>query len=380
MRIAFYHKSAWPKYKGAIFTRVHQLAREQNVDVSFTHVAETDEVRLALGGVDLSYHHYPFRVLFQGSYEDASTLQRIHRLTRDVIAHPCNLVVLPGYDRPECWTMLLACMLLRRKRAVFCDSTRHDNPPVRWKTWAKRAFFACCHGFVGYGERTKEYLISLGAHERDVVVPCVAAALPHDYDSVGVLERYQRQAPDVRQPLKFLYVGRLAEEKGLFDLLDAFAAVRIELPEARLELVGEGGLRRDLEGRLRELELEQAVTLRGAMPLHEVAELYYSSAALVLPSHREPWGLVANEALSYGCPVVISDRCGCTPELLIDGATGFGFAARSVAALRQAMLDVIRLSDDRPATARRCVEVAHRLTPERAARRMLEGCIGLALH
>jgi len=76
MHIRIYHKSLWPKYKGAIFSALYQLTQARNLKVSFVHVAETDEIRLQLGGVDLSYHQYPFRVIIPGSYEDAGTLRR----------------------------------------------------------------------------------------------------------------------------------------------------------------------------------------------------------------------------------------------------------------------------------------------------------------
>jgi glycosyltransferase involved in cell wall biosynthesis len=374
MRIGFYHKSLWPKYKGAIFSFVYELSRKSNMNVTFVHVAETDEIRLALGGVDLTYHKYPFRVLIRGSYEDSSTLLRIGALARDVMKHPVDLIVLPGYDRIENWAMLLVCIVLGRKRAVFCDSTVYDNPQVRWKGWAKRFFFARCDGIIGYGQRTKEYLVQLGASEANIVVPCVAPALPHDYDASKVLAQYGRQSGTTFDPPRFLYVGRLAPEKGLLDLLGAFAVVRAKMPGAHLDVIGEGGLRAALVDCLRELGLADAVTLRGTMSLGDIVPQYSSSVALVLPSHREPWGLVANESLSYGCPVVVSDRCGCGPELVIDGVTGYVFAAGDVEALTAAMLKVAGLSVDRAATAEQCINVASKLTPERAAARMLEGC------
>jgi glycosyltransferase involved in cell wall biosynthesis len=102
--------------------------------------------------------------------------------------------------------------------------------------------------------------------------------------------------------------------------------------------------------------------------------LFFRSMALVLPSHSEPWGLVVNEALSFGCPAVVSDRCGCVPELVIDGVTGFAFQAGDIGALSAALLAVCRLSQERLATAAECVRVISAYSPERAALRMLQGC------
>lgn len=372
MRVSVYHKSQWPKYKGAIFTQLHRLSRSAGLDVSFIHVAETDEMRKNMGGVDLSYHDYPCRVLIAGSYEDASWQHRVKVLTRDLWRHPADLVILPGYDRIENFVMLLLCVILRRRRAVFCDSTGNDNRRVLIKTLAKRFFFFWCNGFIAYGQRSKEYLVSLGADPRDVIIPCQAAALPHEYDSAEVLSLYRQESSVSRVP-RFLYVGRLAPEKGLFDLVNAFSQVRRSLPDAHLDLVGAGNLHEALQQKVNELGLAAAVTLHGSLDLRDIAPMYRASLALVLPSHGEPWGLVANESLSYGCPIVVSDRCGCLPELVDEGVTGYWFATEDVNALAAAMLAVAKLSADRVATAQRCIELMARYSPERAAARMLEG-------
>jgi glycosyltransferase involved in cell wall biosynthesis len=81
-----------------------------------------------------------------------------------------------------------------------------------------------------------------------------------------------------------------------------------------------------------------------------------------------------NEALSYGCPVVVSDICGCTPELVLSGVTGFVFPATDVGALCERMHQVISLNNDRFNTAKRCLEVISQYTPERAAFEILKGC------
>jgi len=98
---------------------------------------------------------------------------------------------------------------------------------------------------------------------------------------------------------------------------------------------------------------------------------------MILPSYREPWGLVVNEALSFGCPVVVSDICGCVPELVIDGVTGYSFRAGDVGALAQAMSKLQLLSENRPAVALRCLHVIANFTPELAAARILRGCVSI---
>jgi glycosyltransferase involved in cell wall biosynthesis len=99
---------------------------------------------------------------------------------------------------------------------------------------------------------------------------------------------------------------------------------------------------------------------------------------LVLPSHSEPWGLVVNESLSYGCPVVVSSACGCVPHLALDGLTGFSFEVGNVDALRRALVALMQLSVDRKTVARNCLEVIANYTPERSATQILDGCLRMA--
>jgi glycosyltransferase involved in cell wall biosynthesis len=129
-----------------------------------------------------------------------------------------------------------------------------------------------------------------------------------------------------------------------------------------------------LKKHITRLELDGAVTLLGPQNLDDVVPLLYRSVALVLPSHREPWGLVVNESLSYGCPVVVSNHCGCVPELVIEGVTGYSFLTGNVEALSAAMIAAVDLSRDRATTAKNCLKVVSAFSPASAASRILKGC------
>jgi glycosyltransferase involved in cell wall biosynthesis len=374
MHVSIYHNILWSKYKGGVFSQVYVQSQARGIGTSFIQIAETDDERIALGDVDLSYHQYPFRLLFRGAYSHPSRWRRVISLVQDVLKNSSDLVVIPGYHRVEYWAMLFVCILLRRKRAVFCDSTEFDRPKTNWREIAKRVFFSGCDGFFCYGIRSKEYLMKYGAEESKIVYRCQAAALPHEYDPAKVLARYEALPRSASKVHRFTYVGRLSIEKGLFDLLEAFAKVHSTASNVRLDLVGAGPLRAELIARVSELKLEQVVSFLGAKNIGEIAELFIESTASVLPSHSEPWGLVVNESLSYGCPVVVSNVCGCVPDLVVDGVTGYSFEVGDVEALSGAMLSTMEMAADRVAVARQCLAVISEYTPNRAAAQILDGC------
>jgi glycosyltransferase involved in cell wall biosynthesis len=374
-KVSIYHNILWSKYKGVVFSKVYSRSVGGGINVSFIQIAETEQQRVALGNIDLSYHKYPYRLLFPGSFDSVPVGRRILALMRDVLKNPSDLVVIPGYEHIEYWGMLLVCMLLRRKRAVFCDSTINDRPrSYLLRELAKGFFFRRCDGFFCYGIRSKDYLLSYGVNEKRIIFRYQAAALPHDYDRNEVLKEYRAIPSGERESPTFLYVGRLSGEKGLEDLLDGFKTVHARVPTAKLNLVGAGSLKQKLIDRAKALGLETSVSFLGAMGMDEIARLFMRSTALVLPSHSEPWGLVVNESLSYGCPVVVSDACGCVPELVLNGITGYSFPVGDVRALTDALLDVRRLSADRVALAERCMDIIAGYSPDVAASQILDGC------
>jgi glycosyltransferase involved in cell wall biosynthesis len=374
-RVAIYHNILWARYKGLVFSSLFVQAPSSRIEPSFVQIAETHGTRIGLGSIDLSYHRYPYRLLFKGPVDEISGPRMTVALVRDFFRQRAELIVLPGYHLIGYWALLLMCMILRRKRAVFCDATTFDQPRgSAIRELAKGLFFRRCHGVFCYGLRSKEYVQGYGVEESKITFPCQAAALPHDYNPEQVRGFYRTLTIDDATAPRFTYIGRLAPEKGLDEAFIALKAILSRHPDAHMDLFGSGPMREELIAKTRELELQHAVTFHGTKDLSEIAPSLMRSTALVLPSHSEPWGLVVNEALSYGCPVVVSDHCGCVPELVIDGVTGYSFETGNTTALAAAMEAVIKLAPRRRSIAEQCMGTISIYTPEKAAAQILEGC------
>ena len=104
---------------------------------------------------------------------------------------------------------------------------------------------------------------------------------------------------------------------------------------------------------------------------------YLRATALVLPSQSEPWGLVVNEALHHGCPVIVSERCGCVPELVAGSPCGIVVPSGDIEALVLALEQAAHAFADRAAIARQCLETIASFTPEAAAGKILEAAAKL---
>ncbi|MGI0129184.1 MAG: glycosyltransferase family 4 protein [Thermoplasmata archaeon] len=165
-----------------------------------------------------------------------------------------------------------------------------------------------------------------------------------------------------------LFVGRLASNKGLVDLLPAFAALSRDDPDAHLVVIGEdGGMRESLEARVRGLGLGARVHFLGHLGDEALLAAAYREATFtVLPSEYEAFGLVLLESLAQGTPV-IATRVGGIPEFIEDDRSGILVPPGQVTPLAEAMR---RLWAD-PALAKRLgrhgrTEVVPRYTWDRA--------------
>ena len=131
-------------------------------------------------------------------------------------------------------------------------------------------------------------------------------------------------------PVQILYLGQLIERKGVDILLRALGA----LPDLdwALTLVGSGDQKDALEAQALELKLENRVTFQSALENEAAMQKMAESDVFVLPSRHDGWGVVVNEALLRGVPVICSDHCGAS-DLLGESWRGEAFAAGSAAGL-----------------------------------------------
>ncbi len=144
-------------------------------------------------------------------------------------------------------------------------------------------------------------------------------------------------APFPKQPV-FLCIGRFSPEKGHILLLNAFAAVRMDHPDARLILVGDGDMQDRLVAQVSDLGLEASVEFAGWLDSDAVQEKIREASVLVHPSFSEGLPVVIMEAMTERRPVISTYIAG-IPELVKEGETGWLIPAGQEADLTQAMKD-----------------------------------------
>ena len=130
-------------------------------------------------------------------------------------------------------------------------------------------------------------------------------------------------------------MGRLAEEKNVAGLLRSWTTYRNEGGTWPLVLCGDGPERTKLQTLAASTPHAADVHFPGLKSSRELLPIYAAAGCFVLPSTREPWGLVVNEAMAAQLPVLVSDRCGCSVDLVVQGENGFTFAPNDEARLAE---------------------------------------------
>jgi glycosyltransferase involved in cell wall biosynthesis len=142
-----------------------------------------------------------------------------------------------------------------------------------------------------------------------------------------------------------LFAGRLAEQKGLFDLLTAISIVSRQGYRFTVDIVGGGVLAKKLGEEVRRLSIEKHVNFHGQTPPEEMSLHYRTAHILILPSLYEGHPLVINEAMSHGMPVIVTRSGG--PEYFVEQSMGTVCNPGKAHELADAMATMIRLPSEK---------------------------------
>ncbi len=283
---------------------------------------------------------FPLRTLFQRPFEDVSYREQCQR-TADVLKEiePATIMVVGYSDKIMRYLAVWA-----KNHGVPCimttDTTGRDKPRTRLKEilkawWCKRYFDAM---FLP-GERSVVYFTELGFPEEKIwrgVHVVDIAFLESGSSDARSLDRECRRSLNLPDHY-FLTVARLSEEKNIHGLLRAFREYRQKGGPWDLVVVGSGPQQENLRSCQREQEIS-GVHFVDWKQYEDLPPYFGLASCFVLPSISEPWGVVVNEALACGLPVLVSRQCGCVPELCRRGVNGYDFDPHNTEELTNLML------------------------------------------
>jgi glycosyltransferase involved in cell wall biosynthesis len=256
-----------------------------------------------------------------------------------------NSILCGGYNHPAFWEALTWTKFHSAHFAAWIESTSLDqrHPSVLSKFF-KQMFIRNCVSFAVPGKSSADYVRSMGAPaERIHTAPNAVDIRRFATLARLVREREQQCRAELVLPRRyFLYAGRIVPEKGVFQLLEAYTRLAPELrSQVGLVFVGEGTARNELMKNAANIN-PGTVVFPGFAQRDQLAAFYALAEVLVFPTLSDPWGLVVNEAMACGLPIIATDVAGCTADLVHDRENGYVIPVANVGELADAMAAVAR--------------------------------------
>lgn len=301
-------------------------------------------------------------------------------IVREVASGRYDALWVHGYMHATAWLGVAAARARGMTVLLRDEQTLLQRRPWRRRALKEpllRALFAQCSGLY-IGEENRRYFRRYGIPERRLFFA------PYAVDN-AFFQRRARQLARRRDALRrsfgitddapvVLFAGKFIEKKQPLRLIDAFARVRRARP-CWLLMAGDGPLRPAAEALAARLGVP-GVRFAGFLNQTELPNAYASADLFVLPSsHNETWGLVVNEAMNFGLPVVVSDRVGCARDLVREGENGFVVPHDDTDALARAIDALVAHPELRARFGRKSRARIDAYSVERAADGIVEACL-----
>jgi 1,2-diacylglycerol 3-alpha-glucosyltransferase len=326
----------WPRFGPYHLARLRgarATLKDAQIDIVGLEIASRDEIYLwreeAAG--DLVKH-----VVFPGRiYEQISPFEMQRALPARLRQIRPDVIAINGYSTNDSWSILLWCRMHGCPTIMMTDSKADDKPRPTAKEWLKRGIVAQFNAGFCAGRPHYRYLERLGMKPEQIFVGLDAVDNAY-FCREAERARQNRSAylgfPGLQTPEPFfLASSRFVAGKNLDGLLHAYAEYRRRLDTARdgqapwrLVILGDGDERPAIE-RLANTAGIAGVSFPGFRQIDELPIYYGLASVFIHPSHQETWGLVVNEAMAAGLPVLVSNRCGCVEDLISEGVNGFTF-------------------------------------------------------
>lgn len=345
------------------------LVKEEEIDLHVIFLAETDPTQrhwlVYKDEIRFSYEvlpHWRRRIAGRNVLLNRGITAALQRAAPEVIL--CG-----GYNYLASWQALRWARRRGMPFLLWAESTIKERRSHSLLVESlKKSFMRRCSAFVVPGKSSSQYVKLCGAAE-DSIFTASNAVDTGLFAEQSAVARANAEAQRDRLGLParyFLFVGRLVPGKGIFDLLKAYAMLAPEMrTNVGLVFVGEGNARRELERVAESGDVK--IRMAGFVQRDELAHYYGLADVFVFPTHSDPWGLVVNEAMACGLPVICSEAAGCADDLVTDGWNGYLAPPGDVARLSQSMERLAQNHEERRLMGQHSCERIAGYSPEACA-------------
>jgi len=359
-KIVILHNIISP-YKTLLFNELSKIYNGFYV----LYMAETESNRE--WDIKIDEINFPHEVMFKETLDDVRLLKSVIRTWGRLNTLNPDVLIIDGYSYAACWAGFFWAKVNKKKIILWSSSNEEDRDRLFLKEKLKGFLVKRCDAANVYGKRNKDYLIKLGMKKDRIFIKGNTTDNAFYYnETIRLKAKREVLCKQFGIPFhNFLYIGRFSKEKNLLFLLKAYK--KLDADNWGLILVGNGPQYQELDDFIDGNSIRN-VFLPGFKQKEEIPQYLAISDVFVLPSVSEPWGLVVNEAMAAGLPVLVSRKCGCYPDIVKDGKNGFSFDPFDKKELFRLMKDMVDGEHDLIKMGGVSVEIIKEYTPDKAAK------------
>lgn len=293
----------------------NELAKKLKILVVF--IATNTNEKRADDFTTLQNADFSYEVLSDGDFQTRDVNSNIKKLKIIFKNNEYKRLLVSGWDLKEFW--YLAMFYPKSKNCLALESTILESSPKGFKGWIKKVFLSRISTVFASGNLHVELLKGL-SFKGDVKIT----------KGVGIINKPTFEKVKKEYQKRFLYVGRLSRVKNLETLVKVFN----DLSNHHLTIIGDGEEKEYLQS-----IANQNISFKPPIENSKLQIEFLNHDIFILPSISETWGLVVEEALYFGQPVMVSKNCG-SMELVKNEVNGYVFEPMDMEEIKNLILNI----------------------------------------
>jgi len=354
------------------------LAKNKNIDLTVYFYSDVGikkyfdpqfkiEVDFAKEDILNGYNHYFLKNI--SKVKNFSFLDFINlEIPKIIFKEKPDYVWINSWSYFSDWLVIFSTILSRSKLLIRSENPLvHEFKKPKRKIFIKKILlgflFRHTYKFLYIGNQNKDFLKFYGAKEEKMIF--TPYAVDNDFFQkqkeifMPKRENLRRNFGIDKEDIVILFTGKLSYKKRPLDLLSAYKNLIKEIKNQNVWLifVGDGELKKEIEEIIQKENLNKVI-LAGFQNQKEISKYYIIADIFVLPSGvGETWGLVVNEAMNFGLPIITSDLVGSSYDLVGQGENGYIFKCGDIDELTKYLIELISDSGKRALFCRNSLRI-----------------------
>lgn len=320
MRLLVFHNILFAQYKSIYFENINNDITKNNGAFLVIQTSYSERSRINHFNKEslINSINYPFKLISKKPLEEVSSILIFFNWLYYVIKFKPSIINFTGYNSFLIFLFLIICKLFGIKTIITNESVIKNLPTdkninLKFKKYIKKYILSLADYFYTFGINANNLLFDLDIEKQKILT------FGNTFDKSKFIKVDEVNLKKSTK-INLLFIGRLIEEKNLFNTLTLLAKVNDIVP-IKFDIYGDGPQENALQNFVKKNKID-FVEFKSKIKWEDISKIYPNYSHLILLSSSETWGMVANEAQFFNLNVICSSNCGCANDLIINNYNG----------------------------------------------------------